>query len=231
MLIKTRYFGNIDIDESKTICFPKGIVGFAELQRFALIHDSEQNPVGIRWLQSLDHPDFAMPVIDPLIVSEEYAPVLRDMEQDVIGECTDPFVLVSLTIPADISKMSANLSGAFVINPENNKAVQVVQENYPVKFMVYDILKAKKEHYDKVWKEHDMSAKEAWEIYYKKGIRPDDSEEYKQKYTQALHRIRKAAKEGYALVQFDQMVKDIRSLELAAADKEAVIQIVEKACE
>ena len=67
MKINTKIFGEIDIADEKIILFENGIVGFPELKRFALLHDEEKGTdAGIRFLQSLDEPGFAMPVMDPL---------------------------------------------------------------------------------------------------------------------------------------------------------------------
>ena len=79
MVIKTRIFGEVTIDDDKMISFPNGIVGFPELTDFALIHDAEKgNQGGIRWLQSVQEPNFAMPVVDPLVAKEDYNPVVDD---------------------------------------------------------------------------------------------------------------------------------------------------------
>ena len=43
MIIKTKIFGEITVDETKLITFVNGIVGFPELKDFLLIHDSEGN--------------------------------------------------------------------------------------------------------------------------------------------------------------------------------------------
>ena len=67
MHIKTRVFGEIEIEDSKIITFENGIVGFPEMQRFAIVHDEERGVnAGIRYLQSIDETEFAMPVMDPL---------------------------------------------------------------------------------------------------------------------------------------------------------------------
>ena len=39
MKVNTKVFGEVDIEESKILCFPHGIIGFPELTEFALIHD------------------------------------------------------------------------------------------------------------------------------------------------------------------------------------------------
>ena len=70
MKINTRVFGEVDIEESKILTFPGGIVGFPDMEKFTLIHDEEKGNKSIKWMQSLDEPAFAMPVMDPLYVYE-----------------------------------------------------------------------------------------------------------------------------------------------------------------
>ena len=79
MRITTRVFGEIEISEDKIITFEKGIIGFPALKKFTLIYDEEKGSnVGIRFLQSLEEPNFAMPVMDPLLVKEDYNPSVAD---------------------------------------------------------------------------------------------------------------------------------------------------------
>ena len=147
MVIKTRIFGEVTVDDEKMIHFPNGIVGFPELQDFALIHDSEQGDQGgIRWMQSVQEPNFAMPVVDPLVAKEDYNPTVEDDLLKIIGECEDPLVLVTITVPSDLTKMSVNLKAPLIINVDTKKAAQVIlEDDYPVKFFIYDILKKRKE--------------------------------------------------------------------------------------
>lgn len=148
MIVTTKNFGEITIDDEKIIKFPAGIIGFPGLTDFALIHDEEKGVGGIHWLQSMQEPAFAMPVMDPLTVAEDYNPQVDDEILKPIGKL-DPeetLVLVSVTIPTDLKEMSVNLKGPFVINALEKKAVQVIIEGdeYPVKFPIFEILKAKK---------------------------------------------------------------------------------------
>ncbi|MBO6260847.1 MAG: flagellar assembly protein FliW [Lachnospiraceae bacterium] len=148
MEIKTRIFGDVTISDDKMISFPNGIVGFPDLKDFALIHDEEQgDQAGIRWMQSVQEPNFAMPVINPLVVKEDYDPMVDDELLSVIGKGENVLVLTTITVPTDLSKMSVNLKAPFVINVDTRKAVQVVlEEDLPVKFYVYELLKARKEN-------------------------------------------------------------------------------------
>ena len=75
MKLSTRVFGEVEISEDKILTFPNGIIGFPDMTRFTLMHDSEKDDSSIHWLQSVDEPSFAMPVIDPLYVKEDYNPL------------------------------------------------------------------------------------------------------------------------------------------------------------
>ena len=149
MIIETRAFGEVDIDPAKIIHFENGIVGFPDLQSFALIHDSERGDnAGIRWMQSIEEPGFALPVMDPLIVSPDYNPEVDDEILKPIGqiEPEEILVLVTVTVPKDLKKMSVNLRAPIVINVTERKAVQIILEDdsYKVKFPIYDILDSRK---------------------------------------------------------------------------------------
>ena len=148
MIIKTKIFGEISVDETKLITFVNGIVGFPELKDFLLIHDSEGNG-NVRWLQSVQEPAFAMPVIDPLHVMADYNPSIEDELLKPLGEMNadNMLVLVTITVPKEIENMSVNLKAPLVINGSNLKASQIIVEDdqYEVKYPIYEILKAAKE--------------------------------------------------------------------------------------
>lgn len=149
MKINTRIFGEIEIADDKILTFENGIIGFPDLKHFTLLHDEERGTdAGIRFLQSLDEPGFAMPVMDPFVVKEDYAPVVDDDILAGLGTLTEEniLILVTVTIPSDLTKMTVNLQGPFVINVDERKACQIIIDanDYPVKYPVYDILQARK---------------------------------------------------------------------------------------
>ncbi|MDE6387382.1 MAG: flagellar assembly protein FliW [Lachnospiraceae bacterium] len=148
MQIKTKVFGEIIIDDDKIIHFPNGIIGFPDLTEFTLIHDEEKGTDSIHWLQSLQEPAFAMPVMDPLIVCPTYNPEADDELFNVLGEIKpdELLVLVTVTVPHDLTKMTVNLKGPIIINVSEKRALQIIVEGdeYQVKFPIYDILNQKK---------------------------------------------------------------------------------------
>ncbi|MDO4966809.1 MAG: flagellar assembly protein FliW [Lachnospiraceae bacterium] len=148
MNITTKLFGEIGVDENKLITFASGIVGFPELKDFLLIHDSDSKG-GIKWLQSVQEPAFAMPVIDPLVAMDTYNPQVEDEFIKPLGitDETDMLVLVTITVPKNIEEMSVNLRAPIIISGETRKATQIIvdQDEYLVKYPIYEILKSAKE--------------------------------------------------------------------------------------
>ncbi|MCI5740453.1 MAG: flagellar assembly protein FliW [Lachnospiraceae bacterium] len=148
MKLTTRVFGEIDIEDEKIINFEDGIIGFPDLKKFTLIYDEEkENNSNIIWMQSLDEPAFAMPVMNPLLVKENYNPIVEDELLKALGNLAEEntLVLVTVTVPQNIEKTSVNLKAPIVINAKEKKAVQVIVEDEDVKYEIYDILQAQKE--------------------------------------------------------------------------------------
>ncbi len=148
MTIETKLFGSIDVDDSKLISFPQGIIGFPDLKDFLLVHDGEGES-NVKWMQSVQEPAFAMPVVDPLMIIPDYNPDIEDELLKPLGDITpeNMLVLVTITVPKEIEKMTVNLKGPIVINSETRKAGQLIidDDKYMVKFPIYEILKAAKE--------------------------------------------------------------------------------------
>lgn len=150
MKANTRMFGAVDIADEKVITLEKGMIGFPDLKKFALIYDEEKKDKAFRimWFQSMDDGDIAFPVADPTIFKEDYAPTVNDEIIAPLGDIHEDntYLLVTVTVPKDIKDFSINLKAPIVVNLDSNKGAQVITEDdYPVKYKVYDLLKAKKE--------------------------------------------------------------------------------------
>lgn len=150
MKAETRLFGEIEIADDKIITIEQGIIGFPDMQHFTLIFDAEKEEKSeIMWLQSMDDGCFAMPVIDPKVIVPTYAPNVEEELLKPLGELKDEdvYILTTLTIPqGKVEEISMNLKAPFVINMANNKGCQIiVEDDYPVKYKIYDILQSRKE--------------------------------------------------------------------------------------
>ena len=148
MQINSRLFGEIDIDGEKIIRFEKGLIGFDEYVNYAIIFDSERETKGgIMWLQSMDEPTLAFPVIDPTMIYDDYNPVVEDEWLAPIGEIKDMediYVLAVMTVPSDLTKMTANLKAPLIINTDTRKGCQIIvnNEEYEVRYNVYDYIES-----------------------------------------------------------------------------------------
>ena len=147
---QTKFFGEVELDDNKVIEFPNGIIGFEDFKKFAIIYDIEDDrDTKISWLQSLEEPTLALPVVDPLAVTTEYAPMIEDELLKPLGNPADEdllFLLV-MTVPSDMTKVTANMKAPVIISTEERKGVQLIVDNadYPVKFNVYESVQKMKE--------------------------------------------------------------------------------------
>ena len=145
MKIKTKPYGEIEVNEKQKIHFPDGLFGFEEVKQYFLL-DSKEGP--FYWLQSAEHPELAFVLIDPRVFKNNYTLSVGDDDYRAIdarkGEAID-FAIV--TVPEDPEKISANLMGPIIINRKSRKARQAISENdeYTVKHYIMEEMKGRKE--------------------------------------------------------------------------------------
>lgn len=128
MEVNTKPFGVVDVDERQRIHFPFGILGFEQLKWYVLL-DASQAP--FYWLQSLDDPQIAFVLIDPLVFRPDYELEVLDEElQEIdIQEKDETLVFAIVTIPENQERMSANLQGPLVINRRAKLGRQLISLN------------------------------------------------------------------------------------------------------
>lgn len=127
--IETRDLGRITVRQDQIISFSLGLPGLAELRRYALIELPQFSP--FLYLQSVDRPDLAFAVLDPVELDLDYRlsvnnGVLKELE---VTGVQDLKVLVLLTIPPGRPReMTANLIAPLLLNLKNGRGKQVVLE-------------------------------------------------------------------------------------------------------
>lgn len=150
MKVNTRLFGEIEVDNDKIVRLDTGIVGFPDLKNFTLIYDNEKengSKTNIMWFQSLDEPQFAMPVLSPTTIRPDYNPHVEDELLAPLGEITEEnlFVLVTVKVPKNIEGMTINLKAPIIINTDTMKGGQIiVEDDEQVRFPIYELLKKAK---------------------------------------------------------------------------------------
>ena len=120
----------ICVSKSKIFCSSgREFLGFENLTQFFIVDPGDDTL--IMWLQSLEDGSIAFPIIEPQVFQEGYdlellPSELRSLEMENIE---DAKVYSILTIPKDVTQISANLKAPIVINGAKNIARQIVLQN------------------------------------------------------------------------------------------------------
>lgn len=150
MLIKTKFFGEVNIPDDKVITLVNGLLGFEEYKQYVILYDSEKSSGdSISWFQSASEQALALPVVNPLFIKPDYNPMINDELLEPLGEPGEDgyFVLVTMRIPSNPKEVSCNLKAPIIINPKTLLGCQIIVENeeYPIRFNIYDSVQALKE--------------------------------------------------------------------------------------
>lgn len=140
MKLKSKPFGEIEIENPVIIEIKEGIIGFEAKKKYVLL-DSKEESV-FKWLQSTDDPDLAFIVISPEVFHYNYKPEISEKDLNSIGieNLKEAICLAIVVVPEDPSRMSANLQAPIIINPKNLLAKQVISTNpqYMVRHYILD---------------------------------------------------------------------------------------------
>lgn len=122
-------------DDAGMLEFPDGIPGFSQAHHF-LLRDLTDDHV-FQVFQSVEDPDLSMVVSVPWLFFPDYAPILSDEDQRVLGleRVEDAMVFCSVTADDTGEELYVNLLGPFVVNAQSRQGRQVVllDQNWPVR--------------------------------------------------------------------------------------------------
>ena len=144
MIINTKFFGDINIDEDKIILFEDGILGFPDYKKY-LFMESGEDGSPFFWLQSIEDVGIVFPIIDVTKCIPDDSPVADSAEIDSLGNADDDLAIYNIIIipKHDAKDMTVNLKAPVVINLNTMKAKQIISSNeeYPIKYYLYKELK------------------------------------------------------------------------------------------
>jgi len=141
--VKTTRFGELEVNPTDLITFTDGLFGFENLKKYFVVDPGDSTL--ILWLQSTEDEKIAFPVIEPKIFKPDY--IAKLLPADLNGlelETLQSAKLYSvLTIPANVTEMSANLKAPIVINSAKKIGKQIVLQDskLSVKHEMYKELK------------------------------------------------------------------------------------------
>ena len=124
MLVNTSRFGPVEVDETRFIDFPKGLLGFPAYRKYVLLQPAEDSY--FYWMQSVEAADLAFVVTDPsLFVSSYRVPLRPEQLQEMgIGSLEDAQVFVIVNKRGNL--LTGNLQGPLVIHVSQRTGEQLV---------------------------------------------------------------------------------------------------------
>ena len=141
MIIDNTRFGTIEIDSSKIIYMPVGMLGFPGKRRFILLERKESKP--FLWYQCVDAPSLAFVIMNPYLFTPDYSldikQVMKEMSWDE-DKAEDLSIFVVVNIPHGVpERITANLMAPLILNINKLEALQKVfhDSQYSHKYPVF----------------------------------------------------------------------------------------------
>ncbi|NBI10027.1 flagellar assembly protein FliW [Colidextribacter sp. OB.20] len=130
MRLKTKYFGEIECEQSEELHFPEGLFGFEEEKRFFLL-PFEGSGGSLLCFQSALTPELAFVAMNPFSLKPDYAPVLTPAELRTMGvERSEELCFYALcVVRSPVGDSTVNLRCPVAVNDRTGQAMQVILED------------------------------------------------------------------------------------------------------
>jgi flagellar assembly factor FliW len=143
MEILTSRFGKISFSSKEVYYFSKGIYGFPQENKYVFLKLKEFEP--FLWLQSVEKPDLAILLIDPLIFLRDYKPEIpkKELEDIEILDLKKSEIYVTVTPSGKLEQSTLNLLAPIIINPAKKLGKQVVlkSSDYRIQHSIFERFK------------------------------------------------------------------------------------------
>lgn len=140
MLIKTKFLGEVEINEDVIIVFPDGILGFEESRKFIIL-DIPENEV-FKVLQDVDQEFVSFIIADPWKFRQDYEIDVPDAEllKINIRKKEQVAMMNIITLSDDFEKSTINLLAPIILNSEDRLGRQYVLNNvsYSTKHLIFE---------------------------------------------------------------------------------------------
>jgi flagellar assembly factor FliW len=135
----TSRFGEVSYVEEDILFFPRGLPAFERNHGWILAGEEDN---AIKWLQSVEDGELAVPVITPDAVMPDYNAKIPEDDLDLVGsrDPGDLALLIVVSIPeAAPWNMTANLRAPILVSIKSRRAIQVIalNEEYPIRYIVF----------------------------------------------------------------------------------------------
>ena len=140
MLIHTKDYDFVTVNDEDIIEFPEGVYAFENSKQFVVLNTNSK--AGIMQLQCAQAQTPRFIILDPFMFLEDYAPIVPEetMKKLKASSLEDLSIFVIAVIPENISAATVNLKSPVIIHFKERLGMQVMLENtdYPVRFRLFD---------------------------------------------------------------------------------------------
>ncbi len=138
MKVNTSRFGELEVPENLIIRMTKPVLGFEQLKRYVIVETLDFEP--FKWFQSVDDPQVAFVIVNPLLFFPDYTIEVnpREIDELRVDNVREINTYAIVTIPQEYTRMTANLQGPLLVNTRTNLAKQLVLVNstYRIKHLM-----------------------------------------------------------------------------------------------
>lgn len=133
VIVQSERLGPLDCDESTLLRFPNGLLGFEDVQEFAVVAADGEGAYS--WLQSIDHAHLSFLAVVPRFFFDDYAPEIPDADAAELGITSDTHTQLLALVTISDEGITANLLGPIVVNVRTRTARQIVlsEQKYSVR--------------------------------------------------------------------------------------------------
>lgn len=141
MIIETKYFGQLTIDEATIVDMVQPVYGFENARRYTLISDQELGEAFF-WLQAIEEGSTCFILVNPLAfalrVPQQLTPELLELLQ--VSSIEELDVAYLLNVQDSLENATVNLKSPLVFNPVTKQAAQVIlAEDLPLKERLFPV--------------------------------------------------------------------------------------------
>lgn len=131
-------FGELAYSQDDLYTFPSGLVGLPAIRHFLLIDLDE---AGIfHCLQCVDDASYAFILVDPLLLKPDYKVKVDEGTIAILEleDLADAVAFATVSVPEDVTRMTANLRGPVLLNAKKRIGTQMVlpQSEYGVRVSI-----------------------------------------------------------------------------------------------
>jgi flagellar assembly factor FliW len=132
MIVNTKHFGPLAVQDSSEIEFPEGLPGFEQCRRFVPVQHASSP--GVIFLQGVDRPSLCFITVPVRTLRPDYALALSAEDREALGMDTSPapvagseIAVLAIVSFVEGEEPTANLLAPVVIHVANRHAIQAIR--------------------------------------------------------------------------------------------------------